>query len=265
MGKVLELPECYESLRPRIEKTLRPFIRITAEKGSTGRFDCKFGGDPYFPLDAEYPCDEAGHPMKLLAQINFEQIPTLPLFPTSGILQFYLSVKDDSYGFDYGKGYEQKNFRALFFEKPIKDEDKLKKDFEFAKLSEEDEFPIFSGCEAKLTFTKDEEYMSIGDFRLEKDCGIKGNEWKPELEDFYNKCYDAALGHKIAGYPGFAQNDPRGELEQLSGFTHLLLQIDSDDKIDCEWGDGGVGNFFITEEDLKKKDFSKVLYNYDCC
>jgi uncharacterized protein YwqG len=30
------------------------------------------------------------------------------------------------------------------------------------------------------------------------------------------------------------------------------------------FGDVGVANFFITEEDLKKKDFSKVIYNWDC-
>ncbi len=31
------------------------------------------------------------------------------------------------------------------------------------------------------------------------------------------------------------------------------------------WGDAGVGNFFINREDLKRRDFSKILYNWDCC
>ena len=30
------------------------------------------------------------------------------------------------------------------------------------------------------------------------------------------------------------------------------------------WGDCGVGNFFINAEDLKRLDFSNVLYNWDC-
>ncbi|MDE5859478.1 MAG: DUF1963 domain-containing protein, partial [Oscillospiraceae bacterium] len=30
------------------------------------------------------------------------------------------------------------------------------------------------------------------------------------------------------------------------------------------WGDMGVANFFISENDLKNLDFSKVAYNWDC-
>ena len=31
------------------------------------------------------------------------------------------------------------------------------------------------------------------------------------------------------------------------------------------WGDCGVANFFINQKDLENCDFSKVLYNWDCC
>lgn len=30
------------------------------------------------------------------------------------------------------------------------------------------------------------------------------------------------------------------------------------------WGDCGVGNFFIRREDLLRRDFSRVLYIWDC-
>ena len=30
------------------------------------------------------------------------------------------------------------------------------------------------------------------------------------------------------------------------------------------WGDAGVANFFISEQDLKNKDFTNVVYNWDC-
>ena len=69
-------------------------------------------------------------------------------------------------------------------------------------------------------------------------------------------------GHKIGGYPGFTQWDPRGE-----GDSHdvLLFQLDSDyhDSEDrVLWGDCGIGNFFINREKLKNCD---VIYNWDCC
>ncbi|MDN5490601.1 MAG: DUF1963 domain-containing protein, partial [Acinetobacter sp.] len=34
--------------------------------------------------------------------------------------------------------------------------------------------------------------------------------------------------------------------------------------IEIMWGDSGVGNFFIHPDDLEKRDFSKVVYNWDC-
>jgi uncharacterized protein YwqG len=69
-------------------------------------------------------------------------------------------------------------------------------------------------------------------------------------------------GHKIGGYAYFTQSDPRDEKEDRSDWV-LLLQMDSQGD-DILWGDVGVGNFFIHPDDLKRKDFSKVLYNWDC-
>ena len=52
-------------------------------------------------------------------------------------------------------------------------------------------------------------------------------------------------------------------------FDTLLLQIDSmrdeENGYSILWGDCGVCNFFIARADLEKLDFSRVLYNWDCC
>ncbi len=69
-------------------------------------------------------------------------------------------------------------------------------------------------------------------------------------------------GTRMGGYPFFTQEDPRSQNDSVKRDV-LLLQIDSDDEI--MWGDCGVANFFISEEDLEDKDFSNVLYNWDCC
>jgi uncharacterized protein YwqG len=57
----------------------------------------------------------------------------------------------------------------------------------------------------------------------------------------------------------FTQDDIRNEDTK---YDTLLLQVDSDKGI--MWGDMGVANFFINLKDLKNKDFSKVLYTWDC-
>ncbi len=67
----------------------------------------------------------------------------------------------------------------------------------------------------------------------------------------------------MSGYPTFTQTDPRFYSKNENIPDVLLFQLDS--VRDIMWGDCGVANFFITLEDLKKKDFSNVWYNWDCC
>ena len=86
----------------------------------------------------------------------------------------------------------------------------------------------------------------------------------PELEDdLMDMAYDTFSnnGHKLGGYAYFTQEDPRKYQDEFKDFI-LLFQLDSDDHI--MWGDVGVANFFIHPDDLGKKDFSKVMYNWDC-
>lgn len=79
-------------------------------------------------------------------------------------------------------------------------------------------------------------------------------------------------GHKMLGYPCFVQSDPRGYMSNGKDYNILLFQLDSElstwhkveQKYDICWGDAGICNFFIKESDLKNKDFSNVLYNWDC-
>lgn len=71
-------------------------------------------------------------------------------------------------------------------------------------------------------------------------------------------------GHRIGGYPHFAQDDPR--CFNYDEKEILLFQLDSDEVEDVNlmWGDAGVANFFISREDLKNGVFSDVLYSWDC-
>ena len=121
-------------------------------------------------------------------------------------------------------------------------------------------FPVEK--EMALTFETTYEPLSIDDFRSDDHyASILDSIEDDALEDAFYETLTGD-GHKIGGYPFFTQDDPRayGDYQQS---TVLLLQIDSvGDHI--MWGDCGVGNFFITEEELQKKDFSKVLYNWDC-
>ena len=72
--------------------------------------------------------------------------------------------------------------------------------------------------------------------------------------------------HKLGGHPEFTQQDPRQEHDGLDNYTINLLTMFSEDaeKIVTVWGDQGTANWLITPEQLKNRDFSKVLFEWSC-
>ncbi|MEY9972426.1 uncharacterized protein YwqG [Lysinibacillus sp. RC46] len=261
--KLLNLPEAFEQYRSVIEETIQPTVFIETEERKTSLFESKFAGDPYFPLSMEYPKSPEGQPLKLLAQINFTDVPRhLPNFPEEGILQFYIDGYDDVLGIDFDNGQNQEGFCVIFHEHIVSDESQLVQDFSFVEVKEEEFFfPVEK--EMALSFGTSYEPLSANDFRSEKlYAKILANiEDNDNLVDSFYETLNSS-GHKIGGYPFFTQEDPRAYGDYTDS-TILLLQIDSVGE-QIVWGDDGVGNFFITEDELKRKDFSKVLYNWDC-
>ncbi len=261
--KKLELPEAFERFREVMEETIQPFINIVTEQRKTSLFESKFEGDPYFPLTMAYPKNAEGQPLKLLAQINFANVPKhVPNFPTEGILQFYIDAHDDVLGMDFDNGQNQQGFRVIFHEQIEEDASQLVQDFSFVDTNKEDMyFPVEK--EMALSFETGYEALSANDFRSTTHYAAIFTciEEDDDLMDEFYETLDST-GHKIGGYPFFTQEDPRAYGENTDSQI-LLLQVDSvGDHI--MWGDAGVGNFFITEDELKRRDFSHVLYNWDC-
>lgn len=249
--------------KDQILATAKPTAEITLTRQDEGLtlWQSKVGGDPYLPKGADYPRHPAGHALTLLAQINFAEVPKLPDFPEKGILQFFIDGTDDVYGLDYDNPSVQKGFRIVYYADVSENIDDLVTDFSpYAVTVHEYGLP-FTGQYA-MAFALREQLVSMEDFHFD---AITAWEWNEEVYDLYHQ--DASSnGHRIGGYPCFTQDDPRGYDETLQDYV-LLFQLDSDwgeyeDKI--MWGDAGVGNFFIRPDDLKKLDFSKVMYTWDC-
>lgn len=263
----LKLHKDLEQYRDVFESTVKPYISISTKCKKTLPWESKFGGTPYLPLDYELPRDSEGDLMRLLAQINFEDVPDIGLFPQKGLLQFYISAEDDVYGMDFDDQTNQQRFKVIYIPEVIKDTSKITTDFSFLDEIDDDFFPI--GDEGKLIFNVEYAPVATGDYQFEKIFGkcmyqlfeeISDNSEK--LEDWYYERYSGA-DHKMGGYAYFTQEDPRVD-KKYNEHEILLLQIDSDDELEIMWGDCGVANFFIKPEDLKNLDFSKVLYNWDC-
>lgn len=299
MSISLETQARCEELLARVDELMPPVdsVRLKPSRGKTTVFSSKMGGVPYFPKSMKYPtvsggdCD--GAPLRFLAQLNFEELPKLPGFPTEGILQFFAGYgggRDDVYGMNFDDGQKQDTWRVIYHEKIITDESCLISEEDMPKIDrEEGDYPFVG--EFKLTAENVEPMpLSSVDFRFEKAATAAYNEifggdiiglWDSKggkgLCQVDEPLYDAIFTRdgsktRMGGYPAFTQEDPRGYNDEYAKCTVLLFQSDSENGGNDEnnwddeimWGDCGVANFFISPEDLAKRDFSHVLYNWDC-
>jgi uncharacterized protein YwqG len=243
------------ALLPQLEAVALPSVHIKAQPSDTlFLFDSKFGGHPYWPKDKPYPKDGDGNYLYLLAQLNFSQIPHLEGYPEKGLLQFYVAA-DDLYGINFEDQTEQKNFRVIYFEDTT--EPPLENFHFLDEQKRESALPVER--QMQLTFSLQKDYYSFSDCRYPESLGddLSSDELYGEVSKVFPD-----EGHKIGGYAFFTQGDPRDEMEDCRDWV-LLLQVDSQDDA-ILWGDVGVGNFFIHREALKRKNFSNVLYNWDC-
>jgi uncharacterized protein YwqG len=258
----LDLPAGLEGFRSKLEPTVKSYIDIqTRFTRETTLRQSKFAGFPYLPKNFEYPTTLEGEYLHLLAQINFDEVPNLAGFPTTGILQFYIA-RDGMYGLDFESPTRQTNFRVLYFPEPDFNESNLVTNFDFLPTlwdygKEFIPFYVFPSyvphrddCFA-LSFELKDAPISDCDYQFED---LIGNEiwnvlqvdnyalWKKYQENFVN-------GHRISGYPHFTQADFRESLPEDEGPYILLLQIDFDpgelEKISIEWDDIGVGSFWV--------------------
>lgn len=239
-----------------------------------GLFDSKVGGLPYWDPALPYPVDSAWEKLILLAQINLAQLPADGPLPREGMLQFFAG-RGDSFGADWG-GDTTSGFQVVWHRRldPSLTAEQLAP-LDLPTHADVDYWPVMTS--AAVTLEKAVSWMGPADGRFDS---LFAQVWEemtgqpPEAEDFRDfleepdrdYLYDQLFtcGHRLLGYPCFTQFDPR---EADSPYDTLLLQLDSDwtdEETYIMWADGGVGNFFISREDLKNRDFSRVFYTWDC-
>ncbi len=264
------------------EKTAMPAYKIEIRKDGyqPGIFESKFGGIPYWDLKKEYPVDSFGEKMMLLAQINFTQARLEnECLPKQGMLQFFIAANDDVYGMDFDTPDSQSNFRVVYHENI---DETVTKELVLALgipvcTDENLEYPPITG-EFAISLHKTIAYMGTEVCDFDKTFGevaktVLGSDMMEQSaynflgSDAFEEVCDELNngGHWMLGYPYFTQYDPRDNSEY---YDTLLLQIDSEMGEGTDyvmWGDCGVANFFMNSEALKNRDFSKVLYNWDCC
>lgn len=265
--------KCYETFFTRefVNKIVKKEAGsiILHNEGKLPLSQSKVGGVGYFPKNKPYPIGISGEPLHLLAQLNFEELPAIPDFPTKGILAFYIDLHDDLYGMDLEDMQNQAGYQIYYIEDltlPAFTREELetltKAEYSFVKGEYAIECSIASipllqdNYEFQIQYGED--YYTF----FEK---LFGDQVDDRLDDLYD-CVTQDMGEGlIGGYPMFTQDDPRLYREQLQQDV-LLFQLDSvfGEEVEVMWGDAGIANFFIHPTDLKNRRFDKAWFNWDC-
>ncbi len=257
----LTLDELISKFNRFVQETSLPAVKITAVKGKTAATDSKFAGQPYQPAGFHWPTDHAGQPMRLLAQLNLRQMPRSKPLPGEGLLQFFIP-QDITPQQSSNDSLVPVEAKVLYHQPPFDDWSAASV---APSVGGDAMFPIPG--EMKLDFETANEPMSISDFRFKeiftRIVGMGFENLPEDIHEQYEEAFSGS-GHKASGYPFFTKEDPRRFAEARTGHTVLLLQIDSGMASGIQWGDNGVGSFFITPEALQNLDFSNVFFTWDC-
>lgn len=291
----MQLSDLPTPLQTLLEISKTNMVKINLSKKDNDyipTLNSKIGGMGYLPMGESYPVKSDGTPLILLAQINFKElaqkvdISLLPHpLPKQGILQIYIDGQDDDYlfGCDLDNYLPHEKYQVRFWQNDelALNNDELNQAIQKIKDLNIDGFPFEITNQYDMSFELTQQSCNTNCFEynhisqninelketdvwdyLENDLGI-------DDPDEHLQVYDEHANtqiHQILGYPNFTQTDPREYNEHLQNHI-LLFQIETDDmeNNDIMWGDSGVANFFIHPDDLKNQDFSKLLYNWDCC
>ena len=269
----------YNEIWDKYQKTAqtKAFAKITLTEDELKITDSKVMGLPYIPKGAEIPQTANGDKMMMITQINCDDLQGLADFPQKGILQFFvLNDEDGLLGLDFDNQTVQDSFRVIYHEKieEFYDENELKNIYN--PYNFEESYITNNNESYKMNFELTSEKERFEDMFYDIFTTIcKEKELKQTQEDWlYRKLvnfmqYSENYYSQCDGFAFFTQEDPREYNEEYKKFDTVLFQLNSEfDENTRNWkvciGDAGVINFFINREKLKNKDFSEILYNWDC-
>lgn len=275
MPSLDRLPKQFLPYLEKIASTITQCVEINLQQ--TNQFlawESHLGGFPYLPLNMEYPKSiRDNQPLQFLGQIHFEDMPFLSEFPKKGILQFYLDMQSIDLGVDESLDQIQYKHRVLYFPEIIKDVAQLQSADSLMTLSKIDEDQrelwIEPSC---LKFNLLDQYITFFDYqfapmlfeRNEVTTSYNYDDIAHAYQHYeqpYTEQFQIEGGHRLGGYPNFLHStDHRTEFRIEDHI--LLMQLDTD--VGLEWGDSGIAHWFIHPEDLKNKNFSRVIFLWAC-
>ena len=260
------------------EKHKVPSVKLVPKGyGIANETETCFYGYPRY-VDGDIPTDSSGKQLRFMAQVNCNDLSSLPNYPHTGLLQFWVQGEKYVSFFDCK---DPKAYQVIYIKNPVNNNIK-NVEIDEALYDKEDagDFPFMYGKSLDIRsnvlfgIVKEDTTPSYSDFNVmlklidEEYENITGTPITPEIKNqikdvmYDDKRFKGSWSNRVGGYPSFTQNGP-ADRDKLV----LLLQLDSCSvgDIDIMWGDSGIAGFFISPDDLKIKIFNNVTFYWDCC
>lgn len=281
------LGDFYKQLEPEIRKSIR--VKLV-EGDSTALGKSRIGGTPDFPTEFEWPnavyekitkkfwglgkstkvMEEK--PMSFIAQLNLSELQGMDVsinLPSSGILYFFYDSHQSVWGFD---PKDKSKFKVLFYSGDSTD---LKKERFPDNLNGEGKFTganVEFHSEISLPDTNNKLYDKLSDsdqdwffdqFCPDEEINKIGGYSDTIQGEMELQC-ELVTNGLYCGDPGGYNNPKAKVLEPNAKYWRLLLQIDSNEKLDMMWGDAGRLYFWIKEQDMEKSNFQESWMCLQC-
>ena len=250
------------------ESQSRPAVGFVAAKDQPRSADgSRLAGPAWIADGEEWPCAKNGVPLEFLFQLDCADCAALDGYPSDTILQFFVG-RSDLYGCDFDR-LVTGDF--LVHARSRSDKGALQSPPPLEVVNDEfgsDFSPIMNLVVRTegIAFVP-ELYTDTMDWSLHEVASridaLHERYDITKLEDWIEGDGDRrASRHHTGGYPAFTQSDITAS-ETGRPFDHVLLNLTADDHI--MFGDSGECVFLIRKEDLRRGDFSRVAYSWDCC
>ncbi len=244
-----QLPLPLQTYAAEIAATARPCLRLQLlDRMPSRRWESCLGRVLFWPADRPWPRDQRDRPLIGLLQLNLAELPPITGLPHEGILQFF--VADEPNWGSTTATSDSSVLSAVYHPIQFPAEVKLLDDFSFLPNYEHPPLrkDICLAVDAKL----DQMPMPPEDYRFPATLGAifdaLGDE-KWTVLTAYRRLI-GTVGHRLGGYAGFVQDDPRDE----NSSWELLLQLDSSPEHGLFWGDYGVAHWYFNPSQERIED-----------
>lgn len=255
--------EEHDAFETWLNAQVRPAIRLAPVSGTNADSDgSRLGGPVALAKGQEWPLSEGGKPMEFLAQLDSSELPHLDGFPSEGVLQFFIPQDDDLMGMDTE---DASNSDIAVLYRPNGAGGALSPTPLVPPMESVSPFQNREIQSNGLSLLGEAYSDPINNNTWEVDAKLGGNIRRPGFDRwealFETRAANKPLIHHLGGYPVFVQWDFRkpGELDE---YDTVLLRLTSDEHL--MWGDVGEANFLIRSDDLVKRNFSRVIFWWDC-